>query len=92
MVHPTNQMPMSTRTHNVPHERGQARHSTAVLQDIMHWRLHSSCDLAIEVRQEDIFVIVPDNLVCRMLRRQGIEFGDHPLQGKITELQGVIGL
>lgn len=92
MVLPTNQTLRSTRTHDVPHERGYTRHSTAELQDIVHWRLHSSCDLAVEVRQEDIFVIVPDNLVCRMLRRQGIKFGNHPLQGKVTELQGVIGL
>lgn len=46
----------------------------------MHGRLHSSRDLAIEVVQEDVLMLVPLDSVSRVDPRQSIELFDHPFQ------------
>lgn len=67
-------------TEYMPQECLYPRNTSPKFQQVMHGRLHSSRDLAIEVFQEDVLMLVPVDSVCRVDPRQSIELFDHPFQ------------
>ena len=85
---PANQSEEAARTHDTPQEGLRPRHAIAICQDVMQGCLYCRRDLAVEIPQEDVSVLVPRNPVGWMQR---VKFANHPLERQITELKSVVG-
>ena len=79
-------------THDTPHKCRRRRDASSVLQNIMNRRFHRRRHFAIIILQEDVSMVVPIDLVCRMFGWQRVELSDHPFQGNITQLERVVRL